>query len=79
MAISSATSIAALAPLALHTVAVALRLGALAWDVAQRISTQNNPTAGSKLPSWASAVAGLNPDDARQRLEQYAAERVSWP
>lgn len=54
---------------------MAVRLGALAWDVADRISTHNVDSAVFK--SWTAAVAGSSADDVAFQLRQYTSKRVS--
>ncbi|GKT47439.1 non-reducing polyketide synthase pks27 [Colletotrichum spaethianum] len=60
---------------ALHAVAVAVRLGALAWDVANRITNREGTTAGSNtFESWSRAVTGPSPKALADALRQYAAD-----
>ncbi|KAK3713685.1 Non-reducing polyketide synthase ctb1 [Vermiconidia calcicola] len=77
-AVSCAVSTSHLLPLALHTVAVALRLGSLAWDVGARLSgddgSHSNPDA--HFPSWATAIAGIGVSELQEKLQQFAAERA---
>lgn len=76
VAVSCANSVIALVPLALHTIAITVRLGALAWDVADRISTHNVDD-GARFKSWTAAVAGSSADDVASQLRQYTTSRVS--
>lgn len=69
-AVSCAHSASTLLSSALHAVAVALRLGALAWDVADR----NRDTSGASFASWTVAVAGPTLDLVSHALERYITE-----
>ena len=78
-AVSSAHSTSSLLPLALHTVAVAFRLGALAWNVGARISSageDENFSATSSFVSWATAIAGISVSDLQEKLRLFAEQKV---
>ncbi|KAK1522186.1 beta-ketoacyl synthase [Colletotrichum costaricense] len=74
-AVSCAHSAPSLLSPALHAVAVAVRLGALAWDVADRITNKHEISdSTSTFDSWSRAVTGSSPKILADALLQYAAE-----
>ncbi|KAK2058402.1 beta-ketoacyl synthase domain-containing protein [Colletotrichum caudatum] len=78
-AVSCAHSVSSLVDLALHAVAVAVRLGALAWDVSSRIDNnddENSEGSTSEFAAWSYAVAGSSPEALADALKQYAAETM---
>ncbi|TEA13320.1 Conidial yellow pigment biosynthesis polyketide synthase [Colletotrichum sidae] len=82
-AVSCAHSVSSLLEPALHAVAVAARLGALAWDVAGRINDDDDDEddgerSGStgEFAAWSYVVAGSSPKAVAEALKQYAAETM---
>ncbi|KAF7198010.1 Polyketide synthase CTB1 [Pseudocercospora fuligena] len=70
-AVSCAHSASSLLSAALHAVAVAVRLGALAWDIADRISDTSDC---SFFEPWTAAIAGSSLESVTTALEQYIAD-----
>jgi naphtho-gamma-pyrone polyketide synthase len=80
VAVGCATSVSSLVPLALFTVAVAARLGAVAWDLGDRINPINaSEGADAPFASWTSAVAGGSTESLAEALQQHNADKVSGP
>lgn len=73
-AVSCATNVVELLPLAIETVAVAFRVGACAWETGSQLVA--NPRPGS-FPSWTAALYGINVEDLRQRIDKFVADTVS--
>lgn len=85
-AVSYANTIAALLSLGLHAVAVAVRLGAVAWETASRISADYqriNADGTCTYASWTSAISGYRMEDLEKSLSMFVEEkklsRVSAP
>ncbi|PPJ53310.1 hypothetical protein CBER1_00905 [Cercospora berteroae] len=75
VAVGSASSVTALVPLALHTVAVAVRLGARAWEIGSCLADTRRGANG-RYASWTSAVGGISPQDLQDRVSAYTAEQA---
>ncbi|KAM3419059.1 hypothetical protein BST61_g5014 [Cercospora zeina] len=78
VAVGCASSVTALVPLALHTVAVAVRLGARAWEMGRCLADVRRD-AQSRYASWTAAVGGVSPQDLRERIAGYAKEQALSP
>ncbi|KAH9242504.1 hypothetical protein K456DRAFT_1820977 [Colletotrichum gloeosporioides 23] len=76
-AVSCAHSVSSLMEPALHAVAIAVRLGALAWDVSGRLNNDDeNSSSTSEFAAWSYVVAGSSPKALADALKQYAAETM---
>ncbi|GJD04827.1 betaketoacyl synthase [Colletotrichum higginsianum] len=74
-AVSCAHSAPGLLQPALHAVAVAIRLGALAWDVADRVAIKHEgPGSSNSFDSWSRVVTGSSRKILADALLQYAAD-----
>ncbi|KAF4429939.1 beta-ketoacyl synthase [Fusarium austroafricanum] len=75
-AVSCAHSAPSLMSPALHAVAVAVRLGALAWDVADRITNtpDDAPGANNTFASWCRAATVSSPRALSDALGQFAVD-----
>lgn len=79
-AVSCAHSVSSLISPALHTVAVAARLGALAWDVSERVMNKPEQSeSSSAFVSWSYAVGGPKTESLAGALQEYAAENMLPP
>ncbi|KAK2005551.1 beta-ketoacyl synthase domain-containing protein [Colletotrichum eremochloae] len=75
-AVSCGYSITGLIEPALYAVAVAARLGALAWDVSARIGGGCIDPPTNELRSWSFAVSGSSSRELGDALAHYAAEAM---
>jgi hypothetical protein len=60
--------------LGLHTVAVAFRVGAVAWDVGSRLCACHDDS--GRYQPWTAAVAGASVDDIREAIHLLATKKV---
>lgn len=72
MAVSCATNVSELLPLALKTVAVAFRVGACAWDLGDGIASSQPES----YPPWTASLYGISVEDVRTKIRDFAVNRV---
>ncbi|KAF2211538.1 hypothetical protein CERZMDRAFT_42949 [Cercospora zeae-maydis SCOH1-5] len=78
VAVGCASSVTALVPLALHAVAVAVRLGARAWEMGRCLADVRRDAQG-RYASWTAAVGGAGLQELQERIAVYAAEKALPP
>lgn len=60
----------------MHTVAVAFRVGACAWDIGSRFCLGRGEA--DPYQSWTVALAGADEETLAQAIERFATENVRW-
>lgn len=73
-AVSYASSVSELVVFGLQSVAVAFRVGAMAWDVRDRLASDTGDT-GQYLP-WTAAILGLSPEEVYEGVKNFCIQNV---
>ena len=73
-AVSCSSSPSDLLSIGVHTVVLAFRIGACAWDVGTRICSSRD--ASDRYQSWTAALSGVSEEELARSLEHFTSDQV---